>query len=487
MGLLQQFFRTNEIVILFGHGLVFFIMGFSIYLESRRPSQLTLARHLPLLGLFGMINGVAAWGSVFIPIQRTYLPEAVVAGLEGLDSVLLALSFAFLFTFAGRLLAEARPRLAFLPWLAWVIFAVWFAAFVWSGLRESSTGIRTWLLLSDVWSRYLLGFTGALLAAWGLAEQRSQFDEMGLGHLNAHLALAVVAFLLYAVSGGLIVPRAGFFPANLLNDVAFFTWFGVPIHALRAVAGLAIAYVTIRTLEVYDVEAALQHETHQRVLAVLSERDRIARELHDGVIQQLYAVGLNLESSLFLLENEPAQARRQIRENMGRLNQAIRDIRRYIMDLRTPGEEASAPLPSRLRRVAEEFRRSYPVGVRVQVRKAPTDALSPETVEHVVQIVRESMTNAVRHADPRGILLRVEGTPDGLAVVVEDDGAGFDPASITRRNGETGHGLQNMRERAALIGARLDIQSSPGEGTRVMLMLSGGDRARGDHSHPDRR
>lgn len=486
MELLQQFFRTNEIVILFGHGLVFFVMGFSIYLEARRPSQLRLARHLPLLGLFGMINGVAAWGQVFIPIQRSYLPEAIVSGLEGLMAILLALSFACLFTFGGRLLAETRPRLNFLPWLGWAVFAAWFVAFVWSGLREGSTGIRAWLLLSDVWSRYLLGFTGSILAAWGLAEQRAQFDEMGLGHLEVHLGLGVVAFLVFALSGGLVVPAANFFPASRLNDAAFFAWFGLPVHALRAVAGLAIAYVTIRLLELYDVEAALQHETHQRMVAVLNERDRIARELHDGVIQQLYGVGLHLESSLYLLEKDPGEARQQIRENMGRLDHAIKDIRRYITGLRTPGEEESAPLPARLRKVADEFRRTYPVEVRVQVRRVSRTSLSPEAVEHVVQIVRESMTNAVRHGHPRHITVRLEETGQGLVVAIEDDGAGFDPSAVTRRETGSGHGLQNMHERAELIGGRLKIWSRPGEGTRVTLMLSGGDEARGDHTHPDR-
>ncbi|MFO7255355.1 MAG: sensor histidine kinase [Limnochorda sp.] len=485
MELLQQFFRTNEIVILFGYGLVFFVMGFSIYLEARRPSQLRLARHLPLLGLFGMINGVAAWGQVFIPIQRTYLPEAIVAGLEGLMAILLALSFAFLFSFGARLLAETRPRLGFLPWLGWVAFAAWFVAFVWSGLREGATGIRGWLLLSDVWSRYLLGFTGSILAAWGLAEQRAQFDEMGLGHLELHLGLGVVAFLIFALSGGLVVPAATFFPANRLNDAAFFAWFGIPVHALRALAGLAIAYVTIRLLELYDVEAALQHETHQRMVAVLNERDRIARELHDGVIQQLYGVGLHLESSLYLLEKAPDEARRQIRENMDRLDQAIKDIRRYITGLRSSGEEA-APLPARLRRLADEFRRTYPVEVRVQVRRVGRTNLSPEAVEHVVQIARESMTNAVRHGQPRVITVRLEGTGQGLVVSIEDDGRGFDPNGVVQREDGRGHGLPNMHERAALIGGRLEIWSRPGEGTRVTLILSGGDEARGNHSYPDR-
>ena len=121
MELLQQFFRTNEIVILFGYGLVFFVMGFSIYLEARRPSQLRLARHLPLLGLFGMINGVAAWGQVFIPIQRTYLPEAIVAGLEGLMAILLALSFAFLFSFGAGSWPRPAPAWGSCPgWAGWL-------------------------------------------------------------------------------------------------------------------------------------------------------------------------------------------------------------------------------------------------------------------------------------------------------------------------------------------------------------------------------
>ncbi|HEY8531450.1 MAG TPA: sensor histidine kinase [Limnochorda sp.] len=486
MELLEQFFRTNQIVILFGNGLVFFLMGFSVYLESRRPSQLRLARHLPLLGLFGMINGAATWGQVFIPIQRSYLPEAIVGGLEALMAILLALSFAFLFTFGAGLLAETRPRLTFLPWVGWLAFAAWFVGFVWSGLREGTPGIRSWLLLSDIWSRYLLGFTGSVLAAWGLAEQRAQFDEMGLGHLDLNLGLGVVAFLVFALSGGLVVPAAGFFPASRLNEAAFFAWFRIPVDALRALAGLGIAYATIRLLELYDVEAALQHETHQRMVAVLNERDRIARELHDGVIQQLYGVGLHLESALYLIDKNPEEARRQIRQNMGRLDNAIKDIRRYITGLRTPGEEESAPLPARLRKVAEEFRRTYPVEVRVQVRRVSRTNLSPEAVEHVVQIVRESMTNAVRHGHPRQITVRLEGTPQGLEVAIEDDGVGFDPSAVAQRETGTGQGLKNMRERAGLIGGRLEIWSHPGAGTRVRLMLDGGDEARGDHSHPDR-
>ena len=243
--------------------------------------------------------------------------------------------------------------------------------------------------------------------------------------------------------------------------------------------------MTIRLLELYDVEAALQHETHQRMVAVLNERDRIARELHDGVIQQLYGVGLHLESSLYLLEKAPDEARRQIRENMDRLDQAVKDIRRYITGLRSSGEEA-APLPARLRRLADEFRRTYPVEVRVQVRRVGRTNLSPEAVEHVVQIARESMTNAVRHGQPRVITVRLEGTGQGLVVSIEDDGRGFDPNGVVQREDGRGHGLPNMHERAALIGGRLEIWSRPGEGTRVTLILSGGDEARGNHSYPDR-
>src|SRR5690606_29682081 len=79
MDVVREFFSTNQIVVVFGYGLIYFLLGFALSLVSRRPSELTLAQALPLLGTFGILHGVAEWGQVFIPIQATYLsPDSIV-------------------------------------------------------------------------------------------------------------------------------------------------------------------------------------------------------------------------------------------------------------------------------------------------------------------------------------------------------------------------------------------------------------------------
>src|SRR5690606_8675213 len=99
--MLRQFFEANMIVVMFGYGLVFFLMGFAITMQSRHESRLTLARSLPLLGTFGILHGIAEWGHVFIPIQSLYLSEGIIALLRGLATTLLALAFVALFSFGA--------------------------------------------------------------------------------------------------------------------------------------------------------------------------------------------------------------------------------------------------------------------------------------------------------------------------------------------------------------------------------------------------
>src|SRR5690625_4222423 len=127
MAILREFFSTNQIIVVFGYGLVYFLLGFALTLQSRRPSELTVARALPLLGSFGILHGVAEWGHVFIPIQATYMSADNIILLWAVHGTLLAVAFTFLFQFGLRLVAEGMPqRFQQLPMLAWAVFGVWF-------------------------------------------------------------------------------------------------------------------------------------------------------------------------------------------------------------------------------------------------------------------------------------------------------------------------------------------------------------------------
>src|SRR5690606_10266582 len=207
---------------------------------------------------------------------------------------------------------------------------------------------------------------------------------------------------------------------------------GLPIEIPRGLAGLAITVFVIRMLEMFDIEHARRLEEADRVKAVLEERDRIARELHDGIIQSLYAVGLNLEAAAEQLEEDPAESRERISFGIERLNEAIRDIRQYITNLRAPIED-SRTLQEALASIAAEFRRDFGVAVTVEARGESATRVRPEVLNHLRQITRESLTNAVRHGRASRIRIGIDVSPERVEVTVSDDGTGFQMSEAVPR------------------------------------------------------
>src|SRR5690606_24409016 len=171
-------------------------------------------------------------------------------------------------------------------------------------------------------------------------------------------------------------------------------WTGLPIELWRGLAGLAITLFFTRMLEVFDIEQARRIEQAERVEAVLEERDRIARELHDGIIQRLYAVGLNLEAARDQIDDEPAESKTRIEYVMEKLDESIRDIRHYIANLRSPKDEHRT-LQEALAHIASEYRDGFGVSVTLDTRGDTATVLRPEVLNHLRQITRESLTNAI--------------------------------------------------------------------------------------------
>jgi signal transduction histidine kinase len=207
--------------------------------------------------------------------------------------------------------------------------------------------------------------------------------------------------------------------------------------------------------------ARLQHELDR--LAVLEDRERIAKELHDGVIQALFAVGLGLQGSTMLARDPELQ--RRIGGAVEELDRVIGDLRNYIFGLR-PGILADRQLDQALHRLGEELEQKTGVVTVVEVDPAAAAALA-ETAAEVVQLAREALSNVSRHA--QATTCRVSLYRDGATVVLEvdDDGRGFDPA----RTPPSGQGLRNLGARAEALGGRVEIASRSGEGTRVRVQL----------------
>ena len=207
---------------------------------------------------------------------------------------------------------------------------------------------------------------------------------------------------------------------------------------------------------------------HERVLdrAVLEERERIARELHDGLAQVLGYINTQTQAVKKLLESRRIGEATSELDAMGAVSREVyADVREAIVGLRTPAEG----LVPTIREYLSRLPRMSGCDVELRVEDEAEDvALIPSTEIQLVRIVQEALSNVRKHAGASHVAVIVEAGADDVAVEIVDDGRGFDPMLLDR-TGWPRLGLQTMRERAQAIGGAFDVVSAPGEGTRIAV------------------
>jgi signal transduction histidine kinase len=237
-----------------------------------------------------------------------------------------------------------------------------------------------------------------------------------------------------------------------------------------------------RLVEIFALHAGIAMTNarlmeRSRLLAVAQERDRISKDLHDGIIQNLYAVGLVLEGVADGLEAEGHEAGPSVDRAIDSIHHAIGDIRNFIVGLR-PHMLTAVGLAAGLTSIVEDVRPHTPITISVDVPGSIADP-DPEVTSHLLAIAGEALSNVVRHSrgtSARIVVGRPADAPTWLLLTVEDDGQGFDPTAVARH----GHqGLTNMRERAAAIGGSLSWEHREGGGTCVVVRspTTGNDRS----------
>jgi two-component system, NarL family, sensor histidine kinase DevS len=213
------------------------------------------------------------------------------------------------------------------------------------------------------------------------------------------------------------------------------------------------------------IENARLHEQVQR-LAIVDERERISKDLHDGIIQSLYGVGLSLEDVPDILEDDPDEVVRRVERAIDSIHFAIQDIRNLIFGLR-PELLGGTTLMVGLAAINEEFRHNTVIDVELRTSGFDREP-SPDATAHLLGIVNEALSNIARHSGASQAVVEVDVDDDGsFHIAVTDNGHGFDAASV----GALGHqGLANMRSRAVEIGATIAFESGPA-GTTVRVAL----------------
>ncbi len=202
-------------------------------------------------------------------------------------------------------------------------------------------------------------------------------------------------------------------------------------------------------------------------LAVLEERERIGMDLHDGIIQSIYAVGLTLEHARLLLKDDPPLANQRIEQAIRDLNSTIRDIRAYILDLR-PRQLLDENLMHGIQRLVNEFHANTLVETSLKGPAESLDKLPQVQAVALFHICQEALANIAKHARARKVEVDVWVTKDRALLEVRDDGRGFEPGQVRVA---LGHGLSNMVTRARNAGGEVDITSEPGSGTAILAWV----------------
>jgi signal transduction histidine kinase len=248
-------------------------------------------------------------------------------------------------------------------------------------------------------------------------------------------------------------------------------------NALREAHRVLEQRVTERTAELAQTNRSLleqidecriaeEHikESEARLRQALEERERVSRDLHDGIVQEIYAVGLGLEEAQRLVGPDANEARERLAAAIDRLNSVIREVRKHIIGSAPPAM-TGGQLVSELESLISALQGANSLRFNLDLDPAALSRLSAESTHHVLNVVREAVSNTLRHSRGQSGRVSLHGHGSGVRLSIEDDGVGFDVEQARTR----GQGLRNIAMRAQQLGARLDIRSIPKHGTQIVL------------------
>ena len=217
-------------------------------------------------------------------------------------------------------------------------------------------------------------------------------------------------------------------------------------------------------MERLRLQSRVQEQQNQ--MAIVTERNRIARDMHDGLVQYVYALGLSLEHARDLLAADQESVAGVLTGAIEQLNHVLSEMRTFIYQLR-PIIMKEKEIGQWVVDLCHQFQQATGIVVRAEVGEPAAQELSPEISIALFRIIQEALSNIYKHAHAKAATLTLDFDLRGVRLQIEDDGQGFNPSERPQPGIEHGHGLANIEERARDLGATVRLDSTPGKGTRL--------------------
>jgi len=431
------------------YGTSFFALGLSAFFSAdRREVTVLFLRELPLLGWFGVSHAIVEWLTLFL---RYYCGPDLYLLLSTSIIFLMAISYLILLQFGVGLEISFRRLDTRLSWFIPLVLALLLilASFL---VADKSDVVKTFNRVQTI-VRVGIALPASIMVAIGMHDCARRFDPIFGFRISLRFRLLSLIFIFYGALAGLVTD-----PWRFLQIFAF------PVEVLRAVLALTVLVIFIGATRSMRklLDERFRHMRSETILQ--QERERIGRELHDRVIQVLFASGLRLEqfAETKRLSSQELENVELIRKGLVELT---KEIRTFIGNSDT-GQLWGVQVVSLVMEHCDALQATFPVTISVvtDIMHNQLFRLHIHSSEDLRAILTEAVSNAVRHGRAKAVIVRLSTTPGTCNLLISDDGIGFQSETIVE-----GRGIASMRKRMAIIGGDMSFKVQNGTTTLSLV------------------
>lgn len=447
------------------YGFAMILMGiFAILQKDAKVSNITFVKSLKYLGWFGITHGVTEWITMILVVGQ--YPQ-LFEHLYNINQLLKGFSFILLMYFGLELLLLKSKYRSLIYSIPIIYFIISSTGYIYLAIRH---GID-YHIVNDRYGvitlRYFMGIPAGVLSSLALLfnartlERTTRSGEI----IRRYKSLGWILFI-YGFLEGLLVKEASYFPANVINREFFNEMFGFSIIYIKATVGIVITYLLIKVIDTFSWEQNEKLKQLEEHRIASEERRKLGLEIHDSIIQGLYASGLKVE---YLILNKDESKTKIILEEVKRdLNNTIDKTREFISSSALEKIELEDLINS-LKDLIDKFNESQNIQIHLHSEALPFHGvhLSKEKSTQIFYIIQEAICNIIKHskADSASVLLK--SGYGSLHVVIQDNGIGI---SFDKLNLENHFGISSMRERTGRIGGVFNIEKIK-RGTKIELII----------------